>query len=869
MPLINTSVPNLIQGVSQQPDTLKFEGQCKEQENAFPSVADGLRKRPNTNLIKWEEEEAGDNPFIHAINRSETEKYLLVVTDTAIKVYNVDGTSATINGGSEVATSLISYLNPSTPRSDLKALTVGDTTWIINKQQTTAMDSPVSDPVDVSTALVFVKQAGYDKDYSVGVFGGTPKVSETNDTSTDATDDPDETEELSADSSVIAASLQRQLTTIGSLTATVEGSTIKLVNTGSSDFEIKTADGFGDKGLGVVYKEVAAITDLPVVAPQGFKVRVRGDLELSEDDYFVRFETNEGLSTGTMGRGGWVETIGWNAAGAGITTNINTSTMPYKLTSTAENTFTLAVSTWSTRDAGDTDSNPNPSFIGKKLSNLFFYKNRLGLLAEDKVIMSEAGEYFNFFRTTVTNLLDTAPIDVGVAAQNVTNLESSVGFQENLILFSNGGQFVLRGADLLTPETVSITPITHFAQTTGVDPIALGSNVYFPFSRGKYSGMREFTLSATGDTYNGADITSHIPSYIPKNVIDIAGSSTEDVIAVLSNEEKANLYIYKFYWRGAEKVLSSWCVFSLTGCEIRGIEFIDSTLYILADRNFSAYGSAEPGGGSFMESTYVPAGKDFMLLSMVFSDGIPEEEDLNDTNLGFITHLDYRVERKIPAGQTRLYNMDGLLTPIDWYPLETNEFADGIGEVSVDVYGLHWSTSPGRLKVIDRATGMEIPFKRDLLVDTAGEYYMDNPNDPYFDINLTEDRNVFVGVTYDTHYTFSEQIFKRASYGRSKTPTQYTKAKIRNGTLFYDNTAFFQVKVTPENRDTYTNEFTTQTVGGSVLDTVDLDSGSFRFPVFTKPEDTTITIENNSAYPSTFQSAEFESFVHHRSNRHA
>jgi hypothetical protein len=46
MPLINTSVPNLIQGVSQQPDASRFAGQCEEQENALSSVADGLKKRP-------------------------------------------------------------------------------------------------------------------------------------------------------------------------------------------------------------------------------------------------------------------------------------------------------------------------------------------------------------------------------------------------------------------------------------------------------------------------------------------------------------------------------------------------------------------------------------------------------------------------------------------------------------------------------------------------------------------------------------------------------------------------------------------------------------------------------------------------------
>ena len=46
MPLINTSVPNLIQGVSQQSDATRFSGQCEEQENALSSVTGGLVKRP-------------------------------------------------------------------------------------------------------------------------------------------------------------------------------------------------------------------------------------------------------------------------------------------------------------------------------------------------------------------------------------------------------------------------------------------------------------------------------------------------------------------------------------------------------------------------------------------------------------------------------------------------------------------------------------------------------------------------------------------------------------------------------------------------------------------------------------------------------
>jgi len=883
MPLINTSVPNLIQGVSQQPDTLKYDGQCQEQINALSSVTDGLRKRPNTNLLRHADDEIGENAFVHSINRSESEKYILIITSTKLFVYNLDGSgNVSLNDGLKTSLTLSSYLNTipgygagylvsSNPRRDLRALTVGDTTFIVNKAVNVQMDPDNTSPaLNEDEALIFVKQAGYDKKYEVSVLGtdAASILANTKDVTTkDSGEGNDaasagsaENDQLKTDSGVIAQALSNELNSgISGLTTTVEGSTIKLVKTSSDPFNIKTKDGFADKGLGVVYKVVDDITDLPVVAPEGFEIKVRGDAELSEDDYYLKFETNEGLAQGTLGRGGWVETVK-----PGETISLDSKRMPHRLISENRNYFRLQAGTsvgevWDTRKAGDIISNPNPSFVGTDLSpryisNLFFYKNRLGLLSNDNVILSEAGQYGNFFRTTVTTLLDSGPIDVGVASSNVTNLEAAVGFQENLILFSNKGQFVLKGGDLLTPETVSINPITNFDQTVGVNPISLGSFIYFPFTRGNFSGLREFAVSATGDTYTAEEITSHVPGYIPKNIIDIAGSSNEDIIVVLSSDEKDTLYIYKYFWSGNQKILSSWCKFTLSACEIRGIEFIDSTLYIATDRTFGNHYTATGEG-------YPPTiteGKDFMLLSMVFTSGLPKEEDKSDgTNLGFVTHLDFRAPKKILASQTRLTDPDDAAnTHLDYYPNEAFDFPTG-----------STSQTGARLKVIDRANGTEIPFTRPTVTINGVEHMTTTANELQFTAT-SADREVFVGVEYDMQYTFSEQIFKTVA-GRGKSPTRYTRTKIKNGNLFFDNTAFFKVKVTPENRDTYTNEYTTQTVGDSEADRVNLDSGAFRFPVFTKPENTTITIENGTPYPSTFQGAEFESFAHARSNRYS
>ena len=183
MPLINTSVPNLIQGVSQQPDTLKYDGQCKEQINAYSSVSDGLKKRPNANLVKYDATEVGENAFVHTINRSESEKYLMVITPSTLTVHNLTGSGTMrYNDGSTTPIALSStapYLATSNPRENLKAITVGDNTWIVNKTVTTQMSqvaSDISDDVNENEALVFVKQAGYDKKYEVSVLGDNNSI---------------------------------------------------------------------------------------------------------------------------------------------------------------------------------------------------------------------------------------------------------------------------------------------------------------------------------------------------------------------------------------------------------------------------------------------------------------------------------------------------------------------------------------------------------------------------------------------------------------------------------------------------------------------------------------------------------------------
>ena len=928
MALINTSVPNLIQGVSQQPDATRFDGQCEEQENALSSVAEGLKKRPNTRHVARLLESAIDaNSFVHFINRSPYEKYVVIHTGDGLEAWNIiNGNKCSVNGSTSALTPP-SYLETENPKEDLKALTVADNTFIVNKNQDVSISQTRTDALD-KKGFAFVKQGDYRKIYGVrlggnisgavesstatfditygtkfhksgrynfyiedvtvvnageGYLAGTPTdlrvtinfaagddVSSTKKTITSlpslsvvfaddgttngtfevadvvidnegafgshkpswgtdfesdfggsvvlaiqgdvATGQEFEFETVGsrsqgndADTSNIALSLHTDGYSSSNFTTTAiaDGSIFTTVANGGDehmsstridntiifehlrtegDFTLESFDGLNNTGMQAVYKQVDSITSLPVVAPNNFVVEIVGDIELDQDNYWVRFETNNGSD---FGSGAWVETVAPD-----VSTGFDVATMPMVIKTVDIDTIEIETLAYENRAAGDADSNPDPSFVGKSINDIVFFNNRLGLITEDSVVFSEAGEFFNFYRTTVSSLLDSAPIDITVSSTKVTNLRSATIFQENLMLFSDNVQFVMKGGDLFTPKTVSVSPTTSFSLDDSVPPLALGSYVYFPFSRGSFTGVRELALSGNTETYDAAEITEHVPAYIPNNITAMAGTTSEDVIALLSSNEKGSLYVYNYFWNNNQKVLSAWSKFTFDG-EIRGMDFIDSTLFLIVTND--------------TETNLVE---------------MPLESGLKD-DAGYITHLDMRVANTVLSGDA-IINLP--YTPED----------DSVEVYTTDGLALNCTNS-----------GSVVTHSNPVSADT----------------------DVWVGIPYTMKYTFSEQLFK-AKAGNGKSPSNAAKLMIRNGSLYYDDSSYFKVKVTPKFRDTYENVFTPDVVGSSTIGSLSLDSGFYRFPVFTKPQDTTITIENDSALPSTFQSAEFESFVHSRSNRY-
>lgn len=355
------------------------------------------------------------------------------------------------------------------------------------------------------------------------------------------------------------------------------------------DFDIAVTDDDGGVNLKAFKGNAKSFTDLPNQCEQGMRLGVVGDNQKKEDDFYVLF-------TGGAGAGYWKETVAPN-----LQHKLKLDTMPHTLRQKSDLSFEFSTGAWQDRKAGDDDTNPSPSFVGQTITDVFFHRNRLGLLSGENVLFSEAGNEFNFWRTTVRTLLDSDPIDVAVSQNEVSELKAAVPIQDNLLLFSNLNQFTLSASQLLTPAEVTVDQSTKYECDLTAAPVGAGTSVFFATKSGGFAGVREFFTKDDTEIKDAVDITSHVPSYIQGGIRDIQASSNEDMLIVLSDTNKNECYVYKWYNSSQERLQSSWSKWSFHNGKVASGNLIAKNIASVAFNNADLFFTFEDGSYEKME----------------------------------------------------------------------------------------------------------------------------------------------------------------------------------------------------------------------------------------------------------------------------
>ena len=826
--VVSQSIPNFLNGISQQTPTQRGINQAEEQVNLQNNIVDGLSKRPAFEYIDTID---ATNVFPNtvkfwSIQRDKNNQFVVIFYNGGVKVYDLDGNEKPVTIASGA-----SYLTSTNPKADFKLVNIADYTFVANKQTTVLADTNTS-AAKIEEFYINVVTSNYGREYAVtvqhpnmsyavksslqmpsgsnlnhdAVFRDTAHIADilfrgTSSTYFDGSSDAsfkltreDTGATLSTTQGLGTSSEVTNYFTMSQYPGVIRG----ISTDGNANYTVLTADGSGNTGMYSIRDEISDFTKLPYHASTDSIIKVTGEDGDTLSDYYVKFETD----------GVWKETIG-----QGVSLGLNNSTLPHALINNNDGTFTFQEIDWDDRNAGDGITNSNPSFVGNKINNLLFYKNRLGMLSRDNLILSENAGFFNFFSKTVTQVLDTDPIDIAASGSEVNTLFDSVAFNESLLLFSEKAQYKLGSVgETISPTSAVLNEVSAFEFDANVKPVSAGKYAYFAQARNNNTAIREYYADDDTLTNDGLDITVSVQNLIPSNAYQLISNTTEDTLITLASDTAdtqtapyttgtditsingGTMFIYKYFFDKGEKVQTAWSKWTFDNAKILGGMSFESFVYLL-----------------------VVEGTDTKLVKI-------DLRNLRDSTIGFNIYLDLR------KNVTGTYDANTDLTTF------TSPYGAKTGLIAVDgVNGNNYAVT-----------------------NTSGSTYTIEGNHT----------NLIIGIPYESKYTMSPQ-YVRENSGRGLVAITSGRYQIRNISLNYETSGYFQVEVTPNGRSTSYSFMNGYVIGTatSKVGVPAISSGTIKVPVSCRNTDFTLDIKSSSHLPMYIASAEVEGYYHNRSQR--
>ena len=337
--------------------------------------------------------------------------------------------------------------------------------------------------------------------------------------------------------------------------------------------------------LNVVSGKVNDVGDLPSQCKHGMVVEVVNS-DAEEDNHFVKFfgKLKQGYTPETAtdadyldGEGTWEE-----CAQPGRLIQFNYSKMPVVLIRTSNGEFRLTplngasynisgdpktyyAPKWDDALVGDDVTNPEPSFIGKNINKMLFFRNRFAILADEYIVMSRPGDFTNFWAKSAIQLVASDPIDISASSTYPAILYDGIQTNTGLVLFSKNQQFMLTtDSDVFSPLTAKINSLSTYNFNYSTNPISLGTTLGFLDNAGKYSRFFEMAQVQREGEPQVIEQSAVVSRLFEKD-LKLISNSRENSVIFFSEEETSTLYGYRYFDQITERKLASWFKWTLSG----------------------------------------------------------------------------------------------------------------------------------------------------------------------------------------------------------------------------------------------------------------------------------------------------------------
>lgn len=798
MGLKSIAIPGLIGGVSQQVPSMRHPTQSAWEENTDATLLEGLRKRPPlewVSLLPITADDGGsaltggtdEDSFFHVMDYGVDGRFLLVVRKSASLlplVFNLETGAAC----SVVAPGGAAYLSCTTPRDALRAVTVADYTFLVNRTVTVGTATTDTFVNPTNTAYIHVRAAAPVANISAKIDGiqgsyataGVPNLT------------------VAVMTAGLRTALAAALGAGYTVTAPIEN-VVKVVKASGAITAMEAWDDAGNSLIQLLNNGVTKYADLPARFEAGYRVLVQGTADNNDDDYFVEWN-------GTR----WVE-----ARQPGLPDTLNPSTMPWTLKRTGTSSFTLEAATWDRRVVGGDTTNPLPKFAGTVITDVAFVRNRLLFLSPSAVSLSASGRYFRWFAETARTVLDGDPINLESPSSGSTRFDWATTFNEAVLVFGPNQQFAVAGGEVMSPRTASLTPVSAYEVASDIRPVFTGSRMLFAAPRSQlFCAVKSYRASADRVGNEAEDITAHVAEYIPRSLRALAVSATAQRIVAVPRSEGA-LYLFRYEEDDSGTFTQrAWTRLVLGPGQVPlAAYWVDQRLFVALHHTENLDGTTR----RHVSLEVLDLSREHAWQSLPYTPRLdrlvtvtPTYDSANDRTLFTVPYRS--------AGTMELYRL-------------ASDAADPVKFTATKLF----DTGPSTMR-------LAVPGD----IRLAGALF-------------------FTGRVYSMLYRFTPMQLSDSNGA----PVEAARVRVRQVSVAYQQTGYFQAEVTPYLRATYTYPLSGRVVGvpGLGLGQAPISSGTLQVPVGTRPFDSVVELKSDSFYPCRFPSAEWVADIQLRASR--
>lgn len=353
----------------------------------------------------------------------------------------------------------------------------------------------------------------------------------------------------------IAQQLQIAAVAAGLATATVQGQTVIFDNVTALTVS-DSGDGTLIRGVANEVTDISEVSDVHIVG-KVVKVRARDSAEA----FYLKAIAKDGVSTGYT-EVTWLE-------GAGIQHSISDALL--FLTVSAGHSYiasspalldaivTGPCPTYVDSTAGDNDSSPTPFFVGKVITYLGVFQDRLVIGAGAVVRCSKIGDYLNFFRTSILTAPADDPLEMLSQGSDDDTLRFSLIYDRDLVIFGDKRQYAISGRSALSPTSANMAVMSQHADAAQLPPLAVGGVIFYGQQGEVGAALYQVQPGQVTESPESYIQSSQIDTYLSGQMIEMSTNAKPTHLLVRMAGARNSIFVYTYLDKAQQgRVQDAW-----------------------------------------------------------------------------------------------------------------------------------------------------------------------------------------------------------------------------------------------------------------------------------------------------------------------